>query len=94
MLAYCSYQDECEAAEIGSEIYLSRDSLDVELIWGCGLTLLQHRIKPDDLMTMRKNFLRKNKQRVFGRALVDYTMEIEPSSHYAQNARLRVPPGN
>jgi hypothetical protein len=94
MLAYSSYQDEREAAENGVSLYLSRDSLDVELIWGCGLTLLQHRIQPKDLMTIRKNYLRKNKQQVFGRAVIDYTMEIEPSSHYAQNARLRVPPGN
>lgn len=91
LLAYSSYQDECEAIKSGLERYLGWDSLDLDLVLDCGLTLIEHRIQAKDLTTMRQNFLRKNKKPIFIKARLDFGEEIEPSSHYAENARLRVP---
>jgi Protein of unknown function (DUF3800) len=46
-----------------------------------GLTILDHRISPDDLKNMRQNFLRRRKKAVFGKAGLDNTSwEIESMS--------------
>jgi Protein of unknown function (DUF3800) len=91
LLAYCSYREEREIIEDGSpdgtKFY---DGIDMELVYGCGLTILEHRIYPDDLKALRQNFLRRHKRPVFGHARMDaFGPDIDPSSHYAQHARMR-----
>jgi Protein of unknown function (DUF3800) len=91
LLAYCSFCEECELIELGGPANAKfYDGIDMELIYGCGLTVLEHRIHADDLKTLRQNFLRKRKRPVFGHARLDISgLEVDPSSHYAQNAGLR-----
>lgn len=92
LLAYCGFLDECEMIDFDDTEYSKAyDSFDVEFIYRCGLTLLEHRVEPKDLTAMRQNFLRKHKVPVMGRARLDLGYEIEPSSSYAENARLRIP---
>lgn len=48
-----------------------------------GFTILENLISPEDLKNMRKNFLRKKKKIIFGKAALDNTTEeIEPDSIY------------
>jgi hypothetical protein len=91
LLAYCSFQDERYLAEGDSPNDMKlADGIDTELVYGCGLTIIEHRIQPEDLKTLRQNFLRKRKRPVFGHATMDvFGPEIDPKSHYARNAGLR-----
>ena len=93
LLAYYSFRQECQAIEYGVSTdhkYVTSDGIEIELVYGCGLTMLEQRVLPDDLMTLRKNFLRKNKRPVFSQARVDIIgPDIDPSSLYASGAGLR-----
>lgn len=91
LLAYMSYTDVCETIEDYPDStgkYLGE--IDLALIGGCGLTILENAIAPEDLKTIRQNFLRKNKKPIFRRAYLNcFPYEIGPESPYAQYAGLR-----
>ena len=86
-----SYLEVRDAIEDGCEGKLIRDDgIDFELVWGCGLTVLENLIHPKDLTTMRGNFLRKKKLPIFGLAFLNGgPLVVEPDSRNAQNAGLR-----
>lgn len=88
LLAYLSYQDACD--EVAKKLNYF-ESIDAELAWDCGMTIIGNVISPDDMKNMRMNFLRKNKLPVFQRAshLNGLEWEVHPDSWYAQYAGLR-----
>jgi uncharacterized protein DUF3800 len=90
-LAYMSYLEVRDDIEDGNEGKVLRDDgIDFELVWGCGITVLESLIHPKDLTTMRANFLRKNKLPIFPLAWLNGGPSlVETASRNAQGAGLR-----
>jgi Protein of unknown function (DUF3800) len=63
MLAYWVYGAHCESAEAGIKDEHIASGLESDLV-DSGLTIINHKITPDDLKNMRMNFLRKRKRKV------------------------------
>ncbi len=79
-LAYWSWQNECEKIEDGmAQEDLILDDFHHELL-GIGMDVVEHSIKPEDLMNIRKNFFRKNKVPVFGESLLTPWITVDPTS--------------
>jgi hypothetical protein len=74
MLAYLCFRVESENTDDpGGWI----SELEAEL-FDCKLRVVEHVISPDDLRTMRQNFLRKKKKRIFTQARLDgYSFDPE-----------------
>lgn len=80
LLAYCSYKSECEKIKDGlGQEHIILDDFHFEL-FGIGMDIVEHSIKPQDLMNLRKNFLRKKKLPVFGEALLTPWVAVDPAS--------------
>jgi Protein of unknown function (DUF3800) len=92
MLAYLSYRMACEAIEDGLSDQSYVSDFEFDLVEACGLTILEHLIEPNDMMNLRRNYLRKQKLPVFEKARIDvknYT--VTPASYEARYAGLRAP---
>ena len=80
LLAYCSFQAECYKVKEGlGPDHIILDDFHWEL-FGTGMDVVEHSIKPEDLMNIRKNFLRKKKVPVFGEALLTPWVVVDPAS--------------
>ena len=78
MLAYWSYRSAFNNCRYHEEGHISR--FELEILFS-GLTTVDHLIRPEDLTTLRQNFLRKKKKPVFGLSRLDYgPLIVEPSS--------------
>jgi hypothetical protein len=99
-LAYMSFLEVREDIEDGAESkVIHLEGIDFELVFGCGLTVLENLIHPKDMTSMRANFLRKKKLPIFENAFLDGgfafarggPLTIGPSSTEARYASLRTP---
>jgi len=79
LLAYCSFQSECWKIEDGDKSSIFLDACYYEML-KIGMDVLAHSIKPEDLMNLRKNFLRKKKVPVFGETMLTPWMAVDPAS--------------
>lgn len=80
LLAYCSFQAECYKIETDMpHDGMILDEFHSEML-GIGMEILEHSIKPEDLMNIRKNFLRKKKVPVFAETLLTPWIAVDPAS--------------
>lgn len=80
VLAYWLNDAECKgiSEQFPDDGYRWVSFLETELRKS-GLTILDHRISPDDLKNMRQNFLRKHKKPIFGKAGLDNSSQVLPA---------------